>query len=91
MLYSKNPLSPDDKRCLRINERTISNSIEPHAMVQLKSPEGYMINVKKPLFLSVVSLENSETLVWEHHFPKNFGGEPKSLAEYPWGFLFEKC
>ena len=67
---SKNSLSHDDKRGLkRINERTISNSMEPHAMVQLKSPEGYLSNAKESLLLRVVSLEiNSEPLVWEHQF-----------------------
>ena len=88
---SKNPLSHDDKSGLRVNERTSANSIEPHAMVQLKSPEGYLKNVKEPLLLRVVSLEmNSEPLVWEHQFPKYFAGETTSLAEEPWGFLFEK-
>ena len=39
-------------------------SPETHAMVQLKSPEGYLSNVKEPLLLRVVSLEmNSEPLV----------------------------
>ena len=61
---SKNPLTHDDKRGLRVNEITIANSIEPHAMIQLKSTEGYLSNVKEPLLLRVISLEmNSEPLV----------------------------